>query len=124
MSWRMALFVGIVQCLAFWPGVSRSLATILGCRFAGIRMMAAVEFSFLLGLITLTAATAYEGLKNGEAMIANYGAATPLVALITAFVAAVVSVRFMVNALQKYGLAPFAYYRMILAVVCFVWLID
>jgi len=124
MSWRDALFVGVVQCLAFWPGFSRSLATILGCRFAGVRMMAAVEFSFLLGLITLTAATAYEGLKNGEDMIANYGVAMPLIALIMAFSAAVVSVRFMVNALGKYGLAPFGYYRIILAVVCVVWLID
>ncbi len=124
MSWKDALFVGVVQCLAFWPGFSRSLATILGCRFAGVRMMAAVEFSFLLGLITLTAATAYEGLKNGAAMISDYGAAMPLVALITAFFAAVVSVRFMVNALGKYGLAPFGYYRIILAVVCVVWLID
>ncbi len=124
MSWQDALFVGVVQCLAFWPGISRSLATILGCRFAGVRMTAAVEFSFLLGLITLTAATAYEGLKNGAEMISDYGAAMPLVALITAFFAAVVSVRFMVNALGKYGLAPFGYYRIILAVVCVVWLID
>ena len=124
MSWQDALFVGVVQCLAFWPGFSRSLATILGCRFAGVRMMAAVEFSFLLGLITLTAATAYEGLKNGAEMISDYGAAMPLIALITAFFAAVVSVRFMVNALGKYGLAPFGYYRIILAVVCVVWLID
>ena len=124
MSWRMAMFVGIMQCLAFWPGFSRSLATILGCRFAGVRMMAAVEFSFLLGLITLTAATAYEGLKNGAEMISDYGTAMPLVALITAFFAAVVSVRFMVNALGKYGLKPFGYYRIILAIVCVVWLID
>ncbi len=124
MSWRDALFVGVVQCLAFWPGFSRSLATILGCRFAGVRMTAAVEFSFLLGLITLTAATAYEGLKNGAAMISDYGATMPIVALITAFLAAVVSVRFMVNALGKHGLAPFGYYRIILAVVCVVWLID
>ncbi len=124
MSWRDALFVGVVQCLAFWPGFSRSLATILGCRFAGVRMTASVEFSFLLGLVTLTAATAYEGLKNGEEMIANYGAAMPLVSLITAFIAAVVSVRFMVNSLGRFGLAPFGYYRIGLALVCIVWLID
>jgi undecaprenyl-diphosphatase len=124
LSWRDALFVGVVQCLAFWPGFSRSLATILGCRFAGVRMTASVEFSFLLGLITLTAATAYEGLKNGEEMIANYGAAMPLVSLITAFVAALVSVRFMVNSLGRFGLAPFGYYRIVLALVCLVWLID
>ena len=124
MSWQNSLFVGFAQCLALWPGFSRSLATIFGCRFAGVRMTAAVEFSFLLGLLTLTAATAYEGLKNGAQMISDYGAAMPLVALVTAFFAAVVSVRFMVNALGKYGLAPFGYYRIILAAVCVLWLID
>lgn len=124
MSWSEALFVGVVQCLAFWPGFSRSLATIIGCRFVGVRMMAAVEFSFLLGLITLTAATAYEGLKHGAQMISDYGTAMPLVALVTAFLAAIVSVRFMVTSLGKFGLAPFGYYRIILALVCVVWLID
>ena len=124
MSWREALFVGVVQCLAFWPGFSRSLATILGCRFVGVRMMAAVEFSFLLGLITLTAATAYEGLEHGAQMISDYGTVMPLVALVTAFLAAVVSVRFMVTSLGKFGLAPFGYYRIILALVCVVWLVD
>jgi len=123
MSWRDALFVGTLQCLAFWPGFSRSLATILGCRFVGLRMMAAVEYSFLLGLVTLTAATGYEGMKNGSDMIADYGVFTPMVALVTAFVAAVVSVRFMVAALGRYGLMPFGFYRIGLAFVCLVWLI-
>lgn len=122
MTWRDALFVGLMQCLAFWPGFSRSLATILGCRLVKVRMMAAVEFSFLLGLLTLSAATAYEGLKHGKELIADYGVAMPLVSLVTAFVAAVVSVRFMVGALGKYGLTPFGYYRIILAIACLVWL--
>lgn len=122
MSWRDALFVGIMQCMAFWPGFSRSLATILGCRWAGIRMSAAIEFSFLLGLLTLSAATAYEGLKGGAGMIADYGVSMPLVALVIAFVAAVVSVKFMVSALGRYGLAPFGWYRILLAIACLVWL--
>ena len=123
MSWREALFVGVLQCLAFWPGFSRSLATILGCRFVGLRMMAAVEYSFLLGLVTLTAATGYEGMKNGSSMIADYGVFTPMVALVTAFVAAVVSVRFMVGALGRFGLMPFGFYRIALALVCVAWFI-
>lgn len=122
MSWRDAILIGTLQCLAFWPGFSRSLATILGCRFAKLKMMAAVEFSFLLGLVTLTAATGYEGLKHGKEMIADYGVAMPLVSLVTAFVAAVVSVRFMVGSLGKYGLTPFGYYRILLAIVCVLWL--
>lgn len=122
MSWRDAILIGTLQCLAFWPGFSRSLATILGCRFAKLKMMAAVEFSFLLGLVTLTAATGYEGLKHGKEMIADYGLAMPLVSLVTAFVAAVVSVRFMVGSLGKYGLTPFGYYRILLAIACVLWL--
>lgn len=122
MSWKDAIFVGILQCVAFWPGFSRSLATILGCRLAKLHMAAAVEFSFLLGLLTLSAATAYEGLKHGKEMIADYGMAMPTVALVTAFVAAVVSVRFMVGSLAKYGLTPFGYYRIVLAIVCVVWM--
>jgi undecaprenyl-diphosphatase len=117
-----ALLIGTLQCLAFWPGFSRSLATILGCRFAKLKMMASVEFSFLLGLVTLTAATGYEGLKHGKEMLADYGLAMPLVSLVTAFVAAVVSVRFMVGALGKYGLTPFGYYRILLAIACVLWL--
>ena len=122
MSRPDALLIGTLQCLAFWPGFSRSLATILGCRFAKLKMMASVEFSFLLGLVTLTAATGYEGLKHGKEMIADYGLAMPLVALVTAFVAAVLSVRFMVGALGKYGLTPFGYYRILLAIACVLWL--
>jgi len=122
LSRKDALLIGTLQCLAFWPGFSRSLATILGCRFVKLKMLAAVEFSFLLGLVTLTAATGYEGLKHGKEMIADYGLAMPLVSLVTAFVAAVVSVRFMVGALGKYGLTPFGYYRILLAIACVLWL--
>jgi undecaprenyl-diphosphatase len=122
MSAGDALFVGMMQCLAFWPGFSRSLATILGCRWAKVRMMAAVEFSFLLGLVTLSAATAYEALKHGKEMIADYGVEMPLVSLVTAFVAAVVSIKFMVESLGKFGLTPFGYYRILLAAACFIWL--
>jgi undecaprenyl-diphosphatase len=122
MTWKDALLVGILQCLAFWPGFSRSLATILGCRWAGLKMQAAVEFSFLLGLLTLTAATAYEGMKNGAELFAAYGVVMPLVSLVTAFVAAIISVRFMVAALGRHGLLPFGIYRIALAVICILWL--
>jgi undecaprenyl-diphosphatase len=55
-------------------------------------------------------------------MIAEYGVTMPVLALVTAFVAAVISVKFMVTALSKYGLTPFGYYRILLAIVCLWWL--
>ena len=118
MKWTDALLVGIMQCLAFWPGFSRSLSTILGCRVVGLRLSAAVEFSFLLGLVTLSAATAKEGLDHGKTIFEYYGIVSPLIALAVAFVFAVISVRFMVGLLSQFGLAPFAYYRLLLAAFC------
>lgn len=118
LRWWQAVVIGLLQCVAFWPGFSRSLATILGCRLVGLRMAAAVEFSFLLGLITLTAATVKEGAEHGSKIIAYYGVVSPSVALIVAFVSAVISVRFMVGMLGRYGLAPFGYYRLLLAALC------
>jgi undecaprenyl-diphosphatase len=117
-----AAVVGIMQCIAFWPGFSRSYATILGCRLVRLKMSAAVEFSFLLGLATLSAATGYEGLKHGGEMIRQYGVTTPLIALVVAFAAAIVSVRFMVASLSRFGLTPFGYYRIALAIVCLWWM--
>ena len=119
MKWWDALVVGVLQCLGFWPGFSRSLATILGCRTVGLKMSASVEFSFLLGLLTLTAATAKEGLDHGAKIVEYYGVVSPIIALVVAFVSAVISVKFMVGLLGRYGLAPFGYYRLVLAGLCF-----
>jgi undecaprenyl-diphosphatase len=118
LRWWESLAIGIFQCLALWPGFSRSLATILGCRVVGLKMSAAVEFSFLLGLITLSAATAKEAVSDGSEIIAHYGVTSPIVALIVGFVSAVISVKFMISILNSYGLTPFAWYRLLLAAAC------
>lgn len=118
LKWWEAAVIGLLQCVAFWPGFSRSLATILACRAVKLRMSAAVEFSFLLGLITLSAATAKEGLSHGSKIIEHYGVISPTVALVVAFVSAVISVKFMISILSRFGLSPFGYYRLLLAAFC------
>ena len=112
---KAALLIGVTQCLAMWPGVSRSLATILGGLFLGLSMKATVEFSFLLGAVTLTAATAYDVLKHGSDMLAILEIRSMILGLVFAFAAAVLSVKWMIHYLNQYGLGIFGYYRMALA---------
>jgi undecaprenyl-diphosphatase len=116
-GWRVALVIGIAQCAALWPGVSRSLATILGALFAGLSLAAAVEFSFLLGLITLGAATAYKALQSGAVMLEEYGIVALLAGFVVAWLAAVLSVKWMVAWLNRRGLGLFAWWRLGAALV-------
>jgi undecaprenyl-diphosphatase len=121
-DWRPALMIGVFQVCAMWPGVSRSLATIVGGLVAGLGLTAAVEFSFLLGLITLGAATTFELLQDGTRVMSEYGIALPLVGILSSFFAAWVSVKWLVAYLQRHGLAIFGYYRILLALVV-AWLL-
>jgi undecaprenyl-diphosphatase len=117
LTWKMALIIGIAQCIAMWPGVSRSLVTIVGGILTGLSLPAAVEFSFLLGVVTLGAATAYDGLKHGQAMLQLYDPQSLTIGLFFAFISAVVSVKWMVAYLNRHGLALFGYYRVVLALL-------
>lgn len=124
MTWRMALIIGFAQCIAMWPGVSRSLVTIVGGMLVGLSLSAAVEYSFLLGVVTLGAATAYDTLKQGQVMLETFDALPIAVGLLFAFISAVVSVKWMVAYLNRHGLAIFGYYRVALALVTTVWLVS
>lgn len=117
MNVRMALVIGLAQCAAMWPGVSRSLATILGGLLVGLPTAAAVEFSFLLGVVTLGAATTFDAVKHGREMLANFDVLSILLGLLVAFGAAVVSVKWMVSYLNSHGLEIFGYYRIGIAVL-------
>lgn len=114
-GWRPALIIGCAQVLAMWPGTSRSLVTILAALAVGTTLAAAVEFSFLLGLMTLGAATLYEAAKDGSTVVDAYGWVNPLVGLVVAFVAAVAAIRWMVTWLQTRSLAIFGWERLVVA---------
>ena len=114
-TWQQALVVGAAQVLALWPGTSRSLVTIVAAVLVGLSLSAAVEFSFLLGLVTLGAATALDLVKSGPELFDTYGFANPFLGFLAAFVAAVVAVKFLVAYLQRHSLAIFGWYRLAVA---------
>lgn len=114
---KHALIIGGAQVLAMWPGTSRSLVTILAALAVGTTLAAAVEFSFLLGLMTLGAATLFETAKDGSAVVDAYGWFTPLVGLVFAFIFAALAVKWMVTWLQTRSLAIFGWERLTVAAI-------
>jgi undecaprenyl-diphosphatase len=114
---KSAAGVGALQCLALWPGTSRSMTTIVGGYFAGLDPRRAAEFSFILGFVTLSAATLYKSYRSGAAMIQVFGWSHVLLGCIVATVVAAVCVRFLVRWLTRHGLGVFAWYRIAVAVV-------
>jgi len=120
---RMAVIVGVAQCIAMWPGVSRSLITIVGGVLVGLSLPAAVELSFLLGVITLGAATAKDAWDNGAEMLAAYGVAPLAIGFVSAWISAVLAIRWMVGYLNRHGMEIFGWYRVVLAIAVAAWLV-
>jgi len=112
-----ALFVGGLQCIAMWPGTSRSMMTIVGGYAVGLKPAQAAEFSFLLGLPTLAGAALLKGWKTGPAMIEVFGWTPVLLGILVAFVSAALAIKFLIAALTRFGLTPFAIYRIVVAIV-------
>jgi len=124
LTWKMALLIGFAQCVAMWPGTSRSLMTIVGGVLVGLSLSAAVEFSFLLGVLTLGAATmkkalfpvsglpAYDGLFGGaRLMVDQYGTLNLVLGVVAGMISAIIAVKWMVNYLKSHGMEIFGYYR-------------
>jgi undecaprenyl-diphosphatase len=120
-----AFIIGLFQCVALWPGTSRSMMTITGGYIVGLRPVAAAEFSFLVGVPVLLAAAGLDLFRDflhsretGEPMFWDVlGPVATVIGLVTATIAAAAAVRFLVGFLGKHGLAPFAWYRIVIGVI-------
>jgi undecaprenyl-diphosphatase len=113
---KQGVLVGLAQCFALIPGVSRSMSTMVAGELTGLSLATAAEFSFLLGLMTLSVASGYEGLKEHKAL-ALVGAAPIVVGLVVSFFVAWAVVAGFLAYLKRRGLTPFAIYRIILGIV-------
>ena len=120
MSYAQALIIGIFQSVSVIPGVSRAAATIVGGMFQGLSREDAVEFSFLLAIPTIAAASGYDLLKSGlhwnqtEVMILAVG-------FVGSFVSALITVKWFIGFVKKNTFIPFAYYRIVAGILF--WLI-
>ncbi|MFO0552002.1 MAG: undecaprenyl-diphosphate phosphatase [Polyangiaceae bacterium] len=115
---RRALTVGLAQCFSLWPGMSRSMSTIVGGQVAGLETATAAEFSFLLSIPVLGAATLFDLLKNGRTLFASSGGGISLaIGLATAFIVSMAVIAGFLRYLKKWGLFPFGVYRILLGAV-------
>ena len=119
---RTAVGVGLIQCLAMVPGVSRSGATILGALSLGVERRTAAEFSFFLAIPTMLGATTLELYKNHAAM-SSADLGNIAIGFGVSFVVALVVVKAFVTMIGKYGFAPFAWYRIVAGSAALVWLL-
>jgi undecaprenyl-diphosphatase len=121
LTWRRALLIGALQCLAMWPGTSRSMVTIVGGMLVGLRPKQAAEFSFLLGLPTLGGACVYKGaqsfLDEGPNLFQQLGLVPVIVGIVVATGSAALAIRWLVGYLTRHGLAVFGWYRLVLCAV-------
>ncbi len=115
-SYKNAFFIGLIQCFSMIPGVSRAAATIIGGIFNGLDKKQATEFSFLLAVPTMLAATGYDLLKTSinfsghEIILLSLG-------LMIAFITAWIAVKVFLKIVENYGFKHFGYYRILIGLI-------
>jgi undecaprenyl-diphosphatase len=114
-----ALLIGLAQCFSLWPGTSRAMTTILAALILGATPVAAAEFSFLLALPTLGAATLFDLLKHHDELTgpAIGGPGPLIVGLVVSAIVAAIAIRGFLRYVTSRGLEPFGWYRIVLGAV-------
>jgi undecaprenyl-diphosphatase len=112
---REALAIGMVQCLSLWPGTSRAMVTIIAGLWLGLPATVAAEYSFLLALPMLGAATVLDAMVGGRELLRDVGWVSVSCGFLTSALMAVVAMRAFVRYLTRHGLALFGWYRLALA---------
>jgi undecaprenyl-diphosphatase len=118
---KTALGIGLFQCLALWPGFSRSASTIMGGMLLGAKRTVAAEYSFIAAVPIMFAATGYDFLKN-YALFESGDLIFLLIGFVVSFIAAWLAVKGFIVLLGRLTLRPFAVYRILLAVLILLFL--
>ena len=122
-TFRQSVMIGLIQCLAMIPGVSRSGATILGAMAYGIDRKTAAEFSFFLAVPTLAGATVLQMFKH-RSEITPDALGLICIGFVVSFVAAYLVIKAFLAVVTRYGFAPFAWYRIIAGGAALIWLMN
>ncbi len=118
---KRALIIGVSQCFSLWPGASRSMSTIVGGQLSGLSTATAAEFSFLLAIPTLGAATVFDLIKHGHEIMAAPGGTIALaISMGVSFLVALLVIAGFISYLKRFGLAPFGWYRIVLGLLVIV----
>ena len=120
-SYKNAVIIGLFQSIAMIPGVSRSASTILGGLWLGLKRKTIVEFTFLLAVPTMLAATGYDLIKSGSQFSFDQ-IQYLLVGFVTAFVVALLTIKFLLQFIKTHTFIPFGIYRIVLVVFWFLLL--
>lgn len=123
LSLRNSFLIGIFQSISIIPGVSRSAATIIGALFLGAKRKTAVEFSFLLAVPTMLAASVLDVYKSGFLNYSSSEIFTLIIGFIVSFIVAIFAVKFFLNFIKNHTFIPFAIYRIILAILFWIFIL-
>ncbi len=124
-TYKRAFVIGLVQCISMIPGVSRSMATIVGGMSQRLTRKAAAEFSFFLAVPTMFGATCLETYKlmshgGGSLLTEGDNLFTLLLGSAVAFIVAILAIKFFINYVTKYGFSAFGWYRIVIGLIIIV----